>query len=64
MPSVPPPVMTCGEPAGVGPEIAAGAWRELRDAFRDREYFMESKIVEHEIVHQECGLDFVLGPLF
>ncbi|SDJ44504.1 4-hydroxythreonine-4-phosphate dehydrogenase PdxA [Aliiruegeria lutimaris] len=27
-----PPVMTCGEPAGVGPEIAARAWNELRDS--------------------------------
>ncbi|NDR54962.1 4-hydroxythreonine-4-phosphate dehydrogenase PdxA [Aliiruegeria sabulilitoris] len=27
-----PPVMTCGEPAGVGPEIAAHAWNELRDS--------------------------------
>lgn len=27
-----PPVMTCGEPAGVGPEIAARAWSELRDS--------------------------------
>ncbi|SNS44406.1 4-hydroxythreonine-4-phosphate dehydrogenase PdxA [Tropicimonas sediminicola] len=25
-----PPVMTCGEPAGVGPEIAARAWDSLR----------------------------------
>lgn len=32
MPAVPPPVMTCGEPAGVGPEIAARSWQELRGA--------------------------------
>jgi len=25
----PPPVVTCGEPAGIGPEIAATAWRRL-----------------------------------
>ncbi|MFV0336050.1 MAG: 4-hydroxythreonine-4-phosphate dehydrogenase PdxA [Tropicimonas sp.] len=30
MPACLPPVMTCGEPAGVGPEIAARSWRELR----------------------------------
>ena len=30
MPAIPPPVMTCGEPAGVGPEIAARSWQELR----------------------------------
>ncbi|RYH11217.1 4-hydroxythreonine-4-phosphate dehydrogenase PdxA [Tropicimonas sp. IMCC6043] len=27
-----PPVMSCGEPAGVGPEIAARAWDRLRDS--------------------------------
>ena len=28
-PAQPPPVVTCGEPAGIGPEIAASAWRAL-----------------------------------
>ncbi|MFV0361072.1 4-hydroxythreonine-4-phosphate dehydrogenase PdxA [Tropicimonas sp.] len=27
---LPPPVMTCGEPAGIGPEIAARVWAECR----------------------------------
>ena len=30
---------------------------------RDRENFIESEIIEHEILHLKCGLRFVLGPL-
>ena len=29
--TIPPVALTCGEPAGVGPEITEKAWRELRD---------------------------------
>jgi 4-hydroxythreonine-4-phosphate dehydrogenase len=29
--AVPPPVVSCGEPAGIGPEIAAKSWDALRD---------------------------------
>ena len=32
MAPLPPPVLTCGEPAGIGPEIAARLWAEDRDA--------------------------------
>ncbi|MFN3208919.1 MAG: 4-hydroxythreonine-4-phosphate dehydrogenase PdxA [Roseovarius sp.] len=29
--NLPPVAISCGEPAGIGPEIAAGAWRALKD---------------------------------
>lgn len=30
-PSIAPVVLTCGEPAGIGPELAVAAWRALKD---------------------------------
>ena len=29
----PPIVITCGDPAGVGPEVAVSAWKALKDEF-------------------------------
>jgi 4-hydroxythreonine-4-phosphate dehydrogenase len=64
MTQVAPIALTCGEPAGIGPELAAKAWDMLRDTLPfvwlgDPRFLPEAtpvKIVEHpEMAHLVCA---------
>ncbi len=57
-----PLVLTCGEPAGVAPEITARAWVELHTSHAHR-FFLIGDIEDHAARMQAAGLDIPLKAI-